>query len=173
MNSEYLVVGHFRNVDETRSAIRELRSAGASDLELYTAFPNHDLEEEMFVGVKRSPVRRVTLLGALLGLSGAFLMTIWMSVDYPIRVSAKPLISIPAFVVIAFECTVLIGCISNLLAMFHFSRIPWPFRVPGFRPAFSEGTFGLTVRAPKEKTDAIKQSMERLGAHHVEVQYVR
>lgn len=173
MSADYLVVGHFENVDDTQEAIRSLRKGGDSSIELFTAFPNHDLEEEMFKGQKRSNVRRFVLAGGLLGLTGAFLMTIWMSLDYPVRVSAKPLVSIPAFVVIGFECTVLIGCICNLLGMFHFSRIPWPFRVPGHRPVFSEGTFGLTARVTKERAEAAKELMERCGAHLVEVQYVR
>ena len=100
-------------------------------------------------------------------------MTCWMSIDYPVRVSAKPLISIPAFVVIGFECTILLGSIFNMLGMFHFSRIPNFFRFPGHRPNFSSGTFGLTVRAPKDKTEALKEMFEKGGAELVEVQYVR
>ena len=173
MSSDYLVVGHFKFVDDTQKAIRKLRELGMEQVELFTPFPNHDLEDEMYHGKPRSPVRRVTLTGALTGLTLAFLMTCWMSIDYPVRVSAKPLISVPAFIVIGFECTILIGSILNLLAMFHFSRLPNLFRSPGFRPAFTNGTFGLTVRTAKEKTDELKQMFERLGAEQVEVQYVR
>lgn len=173
MSNDYLVIGHFKFVDDTQKAIRRLREAGEEQVELFSPFPNHDLEDEMYYGKKRSPVRRITLIGGLTGLTLAFLMTCWMSIDYPVRVSAKPLISIPAFVVIGFECTILIGSISNLLAMFHFSRIPNLFRNPGFRPNFTDGTFGLTVRVAKDKTDEIKQMFERGGASQVEVQYVR
>ncbi len=173
MSNDYLVIGHFKFVDDTKNAIRKLRELNLSDVELFTPFPNHDLEDEMYYGKKRSPVRRVTLIGGLTGLTCAFLMTCWMSIDYPVRVSAKPLISIPAFIVIGFECTILFGSIANLLAMFHFSRIPNLFRTPGHRPKFTDGTFGLTVRVAKEKTDELKKTFEKLGAGQVEVQYVR
>ncbi len=173
MSSDYLVIGHFKFVDDTRAAIRKLREMGEKDVELFTPFPNHELEDEMYFGQKRSPVRRVTLLGGLTGLTFAFLMTCWMSIDYPVRVSAKPLISIPAFIVIAFECTILFGSLANLLAMFHFSRIPNLVRNPGHRPVFTDGTFGLTVRVPKDKTDQIGQLFKTGGANEVEVQYVR
>lgn len=173
MSSDYLVVGHFKFMDDTIKAIRKLRELGQEQVELFSPFPYHDLEDEMYYGKKRSPVRTVTMIGGITGLLLAFLMTIWMSIDYPVRVSAKPLISIPAFIVIGFECTILIGAISNLLAMFHFSRIPSLFRSPGFRPTFTDDTFGLTVRVPKEKTEELKQLFEKTGAQQVEVQYVR
>ncbi|MFN8390929.1 MAG: DUF3341 domain-containing protein [Bdellovibrionota bacterium] len=173
MSNDYLVVGHFRFVDDTRTAIRKLREKGYDQVELFTPFPNHDLEDEMYVGKKRSPVRRCTLTGALTGLTCAFLMTCWMSIDYPVRVSAKPLISIPAFIVIGFECTILFGSLANMLGMLHFSRIPNLFNNPGFRPQFTSGTFGLTVRVPKDQTDSLKSFFEQGGAEKVEVQYVR
>ena len=171
--SDYLVVGHFKFIDDTRNAIRKLRDIGEKDVELFAPFPNHDLEDEMYFGQKRSPVRRVTLAGALTGLTFAFLMTIWMSIDYPVRVGAKPLVSIPAFIIIGFECTILFGSLANLIGMFHFSRIPNLFRAPGHRPQFTDGSFGLTVRVPKDKTDQISQVFKSGGAEEVEVQYVR
>lgn len=173
MTNEYIVVGHFEYVDDTQKAIAELRKDGIDQLELFTPYPNHDLEDEMYRNQKRSPVRMITLTGAVTGCLGAFLMTSWMSVDWPLRVSAKPLLSYPAFVIIAFECTILIGSIFNLLGMFHFSRIPHIFRTPGFRPNFTEGTFGLTARVSKDRSDAVKSKMEKLGAANVEVGYVR
>lgn len=175
MSSDYLVVGHFKFVDDTKSAIIKLREKGIDDsqMELYSPLPNHDLEDELYKFRPRSPVRRFTLTGALTGCSAAFLMTIWMSIDWPLRVSAKPLISIPAFIVVAFECTILLGAIFTLLSMFHFSRLPHIFHTPGFRPSFTNNTFGLTARVAKEKTEEVKALLESDGAHLVEVQYVR
>ncbi len=173
MSAEHLVIGHFRNIDDTQSAIVSLREKGHEDIELYSPFPNHDLEDEMYRFRKRSPVRRCTLAGGLTGCLGAFLFTSWMSIDWPIRVSAKPLVSFPAFVIIAFECTILLGSIVNLLSMFHFSRIPAIFKPKGFRPNFTEGTFGLVVRVPKESAETVKAHLTSGGAYEVEDQYVR
>lgn len=174
MANDQLVIGHFKFVDDTKKAIVSLREMGRiEDTELFSPVPNHDLEDEIYLGKPRSPVRMFVLLGAITGLLGAFLMTCWMSLDYPVRVSAKPLVSIPAFVVIGFECTILIGSAFNLFSMFHFSRIPWIFGKPGHRPNFTSGTFGLTVRVAKEQVDSMKQLFQKSGAEKVEVQYVR
>lgn len=173
MASDQAVIGHFKYIGETQSAISSLRDKGYEEVELYSPFPCHELDDEMHVGKPRSGVRRFTLLGGLAGCLGAFLMTCWMSVDYPVRTSAKPLMSIPAFVVIAFECTILIGAISTLVGMLHNSRIPNFFRMPAHRPEFTKGTFGLTVTVAEDQVDAAKQDMQSLGAREVEVQYVR
>ena len=174
MATEYLVTGQFSSVEKTIEAVKALREAGLDDsMDVYSSFPNHDLEDAIYEGKKRSPVRRFVLLGGLTGCLGAFLFTSWMSVDYPIRVSAKPLISFPAFVVIAFECTILLGALSNITSMFHFSRIPNLFRPAGYRPVFSEGHFGISVRVSKDTSDEVKQKLESFGAEEVEAVYVR
>jgi hypothetical protein len=168
-----IVVGHFHYLDDTLKAIRKLREEKLDDLEVFSPFPQHDLEDEIYRNKKRSPVRRFTLLGGLCGCLGAFLMTCWMSQDYPLRTSAKTVLSIPAFVVIAFECTILLGGIFTLLSMFHFSRIPNMFYFPNYRPDFSKDEFGVTVRVPKEKAESVKAAFESGGAKQVEVQYAR
>ena len=171
--TENLVIGTFSYVDQAKKAIGELREGGFEEVELYSPLPNHDLEDEMYLGKKRSPVRRMTLLGGLTGCLGAFLFTSWMSIDYPIRTSAKSLISIPAFVVIAFECTILLGAIFTLVGMGHFSKIPWPFGKPGYKPEFSNDKFGLTVRVPKAKAGEVESLLSSAGAEDVESKYVR
>ena len=172
MGADYCIIGHFDNPSTATAAISMLRKEGhEDDMSYYSPFPDHHLEDAQYQGKKRSPVRRFTLLGGLTGCLGAFLFTSWMSIDYPIRVSAKPLVSVPAFIIIAFECTILLGALFTLLSMFHFSRIPGFRRPSTYRPVFSEGTFGVVICAEKEKGDALKNRLMELGAREVEAQY--
>lgn len=172
MAKEYVVVGRFHNVDDTANALRLVRG-DEHDYYLYTPFPNHELEDVAFEGKRRSPVRRWTLIGGTTGCLGAFLMTIWMSMDYPLRTSAKTIISIPAFAIIAFECTILLGALFTLVGMLHHSRIPNLFGSPGYRGTFTKDEFGVAVRAAKDEAEKLKAQFEECGAAHVEVQYVR
>jgi len=173
MAEENIVIGSFEFADDTQKAIVKLREAGYDEVQLFSPLPNHDLEDEMFRGKKRSPVRRCTLLGGLTGCLGAFLFTSWMSVDYPIRTSAKSLISVPAFVIIAFECTILLGAIFTLIGMGHFSRVPNILQNPAHRPEFTNNRFGLAVKVPRSKNDDVEGIFSSLGAEKTEVQYVR
>lgn len=173
MSADYLVIGHFKYVDDSVSAIDALRESGFKQIDTYSPVPDHDLEAKVYEGVTRSPVRMFTMLGGLTGCLGAFLFTTWMSIDYPIRTSAKPLMSIPAFVVIAFECTILLGAIFTLLSMGHFSRVPNIRSVKGHRPNFSDGTFGISVRVPEGSKKQVKELLEKAGAKQVDEEYVR
>ena len=172
-NAEYLVVGHFKYVDDVLKAIDTVKEKEVKDYNVYSPFPDHHVEDHAFVGKPPSRIRTITLFGGIFGCLGAFLMTTWMSVDYPLRTSAKPLMSFPAFFIIAFECTILIGAIVTLLSMFHFCRIPNPFSTPGYRPEFSNGTYGMVVRVKKDEMDSMKSMLEGYGAHKIEEEYVR
>lgn len=172
MAKEYFVVGTFKEAEHARRALRALKEKGIGDAcEYYAPFPEHHLEDEKYEGKKRSPVRRLTLLGATSGCLGAFLFTSWMSLDYPIRVSAKPILSYPAFVVVAFECTILLAGIFTLASMFHFSRIPNLVRSPAYRKPFSEDMFGITVQVEKENAGEFESVLSEYGAISVELQY--
>ncbi len=172
MAKDYFVTGTFDRVAKAQTALAQLKDKGfGEDMEYYSPFPEHNLEEEKYEGKKRSPVRRFTLLGGLTGCLGAFLFTSWMSLDYPIRVSAKPLLSYPAFVVIAFECTILLGGIFTLLSMFHFSRIPSLSRPVGFKRQFTEDCFGVSIKTEKDKSEELEALLSGAGASKVDIDY--
>ena len=172
MSKNHIVIGQFKYLDDTLAAVEQLKSKGI-EFKTYAPFPSHELEDAVYENKPRSPVRFFTLLGGVTGCLGAVLMTSFMSVDYPLRVSAKPLLSYPAFSVIMFECTVLIGGIITLLSMFHFARIPNLSFWPDYRPVFSEGTFGITVRAEEAAAKDVRAILEKSGAQKVEVEYAR
>ncbi len=170
--SATLVIARFKYIDDVVHAVEKLRDDGV-DFETYSPYPDHHIEEEQFKRKKRSPVRKVTLVGAITGCSAAFLMTTWESIDYPIRVSAKPYLSYPAFMIPGFEWTVLFGGLFNLAAIFVFCRMPaFRFR-PGYRGEFSNGTYGITVKTTSEKSEEMKKQLHGLGAQVVEEQYTR
>ena len=168
----HVVIGKYTYPDEAAAAIKALREE-YEEVGYFSPFPEHNIEEAAFEGKKKSPVRHFTLLGGLTGCLGAFLFTSWMSLDYPVRVSAKPLVSIPAFLVIAFECTILLGAIFTLKSMLFFSRVPNVFTNPEHRGVFTDDTFGVTLKTDGDDSEALAARLEELGAEDVEVQYVR
>ena len=90
------VLASFIHVDAAVDAIRSLRARGHRNLVVYTAFPNHEIEEALDQPV--SLVRLFTLIGGLTGCAAGFGMTIWMSFDWPLLVGGKTMSSVPAYV---------------------------------------------------------------------------
>ena len=62
-----------------------------------------------------SPVRVFVLVGGLLGCLSGFALPIYTVLDWPLITGGMPLISIPPFVVIAFELTILFAGRSHMV----------------------------------------------------------
>ncbi len=104
--------------------LRERVDSGVPPERLDTRTPFHVHEVEEILKIPESPVRFFALAGALLGLFGGLgfvLFTVW---DYPLLTGGKPIFSITAFIVIAFETTILLGGVVTKLGFLHLARLP-------------------------------------------------
>jgi hypothetical protein len=158
------VLASFVHVDAAADAIRALRARGIRDMVVYSAAPNHELEEALQHRV--SPVRLFTLIGGLTGCAAGFGMTIWMSYDWPVLVGGKTIGSIPPYVVIAFELTILLGALSTVAAVALFSILMGKRGVP-YDPQFSDDKIGIFVPASKGDPGQVEQMMRNAGAVEV------
>ena len=160
------LLASFVHVDAAAEAIRAVRALGVRDLTVYSAAPNHEIEEAL--GQRVSPVRLFTLIGGLTGCTAGFAMTIWMSYDWPVVVGGKPIASIPPYVVIAFELTILLGALSTVAAVALFS-IMMGKRGVAYDPRFSDDQIGIFVPAAPDQAGRVEQLLRSAGA--VEVLY--
>ena len=158
------VLASFVHVDAAADAIRALRARGMRDLVVYSAAPNHEIEEALDHRV--SPVRLFTLIGGLTGCAAGFGMTLWMSYDWPVLVGGKPIGSIPPYVVIAFELTILMGSLITVAAVALFSILMGRRGVP-YDPRFSDDTIGIFVPATQDLARQVEQMMRSAGAVEV------
>jgi hypothetical protein len=159
-------LGVFGEVDTAVRAIEDLRAIGMTDLETYSPLPQHDLEHALHR--PQSPVRIFTLVGGLTGAATGFALSIWTSLDWPLMTGGMPIIAIPAFVVPAFELTILFGALSTVAGLFINARLGPPDRGHAYHPSFSAGHFGVLVDAPAGKGPDARRILEEAGA--VEVQ---
>ena len=72
-------------------------------------------------------------------------------------VGGKPIVSIPAFVVIAFELTILFGALSTVIGLFINTRLPNLKPLVVYDPEFSAGRFGVYVSAPADRVDEARK----------------
>jgi hypothetical protein len=158
------LLASFLHVDAAADAIRAIRALGIRDLTVYTPAPNHEIEEAL--GQRVSPVRLFTLIGGLSGCAAGFGMTIWMSYDWPVLVGGKPIASIPPYVVIAFELTILLGALSTVAAVAVFSVLMGK-RGAAYDPRFSDDQIGIFVPAPADQAGRVEQLLRSAGAVEV------
>jgi hypothetical protein len=158
------VLASFEHVDAAADAIRALKARGHRDLVVYSAAPNHEIEEALAHRV--SPVRLFTLIGGLTGCAAGFGMTIWMSLDWPTLVGGKTIASIPPYVVIGFELTILLGALSTVTAVALFSVLQGR-RGVAYDPRFSDDQIGIFVPATPEQLGPTEQLLKTAGAVEV------
>jgi hypothetical protein len=158
------LLASFIHIDAAVDAIRALRAKGFRKLVVYSPAPNHELEEALNHRV--SPVRLFTLIGGLTGCAAGFGMTIWMSYDWPVVVGGKPIASIPPYVVIAFELTILLGALSTVAAVALFSVLMGK-RGIAYDPRFSDDQVGIFVPADAEHLASVETLLRNAGAVEV------
>lgn len=115
--------GIFLDEDTVVNAARKVRESGFSKFDAISPYPIHAMEEAC--GIKRSPIPYVTFVAGVIGLIAGLALTYYTSViDWPINVGGKPLFSLPAFIPIIFELTVLFAALCSVGAFFYLCGMP-------------------------------------------------
>ena len=151
------ILASYEYLDSTVDAIEKLKKAGFKKITAYAPYPEHHIEHAL--GYGESPVRVFTLVGALTGTAAGFGFTSWTSVDWPLVVGGKPIISIPAFVPIAFEMTVLFGALSTVIGLFILSRLPNMKPSVVYDPEFTAGRDGVDIEAEGARLEVARKIM--------------
>lgn len=145
------VVGVYHEVEPMMRALQKLLDAGYRKLETFT--PSKIEEVHQMLGEETSPVRRWTLAGGLLGLSGGFALALYTASVNGLYVGGKSPLSIIPYCIVGFEMTILFGAIGNLLGLLRHARLGPPKTARGYDRCFSGGCFGILVECqPQEKS---------------------
>lgn len=134
------LLASFDSSEALLHATRAAREAGYRRLDAFTPFPVEGLAQAL--AVDASPLPWIMLAGALVG--GAFGFGLpWYSsvIDYPLNIGGRPLNAWPAFIVIAFEMTILGGALAGLFGMLALNGLP---RL--HHPLFAARAFQLASR---------------------------
>jgi hypothetical protein len=122
------IVGVFEDEDVLIDAVRTIRRTGVKIHEVYSPFPVHGLDEAL--GYTRS---RLPIAAFLFGMTGtvlALVMQIWMlGYDWPMIIGGKDFASIPPFIPVTFELTVLLsalGMVATFLIISDMKPYAWP-----------------------------------------------
>jgi molybdopterin-containing oxidoreductase family membrane subunit len=161
------VLGILKTPDDTISAIHSLRSAGFSELEVYSPVPSHAIEEALDRGP--SLVRLFTLIGCLTGATFGYFLQIWVAYDWPLVIGGKPFASIPAYTIIGFELNILLGVLFTVGALMFFGM--WRTRKghDAYQPGFSGDLFGCVVSCHGDQIARAQDLLKRSGSTEVRV----
>lgn len=167
----YGLLAEFREPSDIVVAARRVHAEGYRRVDAYTPYPMEEVLDALHL--HHSHVPKIVLAGGIVGMLAGFGLEYWISViAYPLNIGGRPFNSWPAFVVPAFETTVLFAALSAVFGMLALNGLPQPyhpvFNVPSFAAA-SRDRFFLCLEAKDEKFDAetTKKLLRDLGAAEV------
>ena len=164
------VLGVFPHLDTATAAIRRLKREGY-EVTVYSPTPRHEIEEAL--ETPESPVRVFTLTGAFTGTAAGTALATWTSIDWPLIVGGKEIVALPAFSVIMFELTILLGALSTVAGLLILGRLPHlgPAEAPMYHPSFTAGNFGVFAHAPRDRYDQVQAILSEAGSEEVLVDH--
>lgn len=168
VNKNFLV-GVFEDEDVLLDAVRKVRSGGVKIHEVYSPFPVHGLDEAL--GYKRSRLPIAAFLFGLTGTSIALLMQIWMlGFDWPMIIGGKDHVSLPPFIPVTFELTVLLaalGMVGTFMIISGMKPYGWP-RQFDIRSTEDKHVMAVDIDANGAKSrDEITRILREAGASEV------
>jgi hypothetical protein len=128
---------------EVLVAAKKVKDMGFKKFDAITPYPVHGMEEAC--GIKRSWIPYVAFTMAVIGCSSGWLLTWWTSaVNWPLNIGGKPMHSLPAFIPIMFELTILFSALSSVAALFYACGLP-KIDPPTIHPDLTCSKFGIFI----------------------------
>ena len=173
----YGLLAEFDTPTQLVRAAEGAYAEGWRRMDCYTPYPVEEASEA--IGFHKNEVSLVCLLGGLMGVLAMFSLETWISVwAYPLNIGGRPYYSWPAFVVPAYEWTILFAGLSAAFGMLALNGLPQPyhplFNAPNFRNGATTDKFFLCLEAtdPKFETGNARAFLESFTpVSVVEVEY--
>lgn len=105
--------------------LEELVKSGVPKKNIEILTPYYVHEAAHLLDASQSGVRFFTGLGAITGCITGYVFTSYTVFSWPLITGGKPFISVPAFTVIAYELTILFGCLFGFLGFVFLARLPF------------------------------------------------
>jgi hypothetical protein len=147
------LMAEYDNATALVDAATKARLAGYRNMDAYSPIPIHEMDEAL--GLRRTRLPLLVLIGGILGGIGGFGLETWVSaVAYPMNVGGRPLISWPQFIPVTFETTVLGAALTAFFGMWALNKLPQPyhpvFNVDAFARASTDRFFlVIEMRDPR------------------------
>jgi hypothetical protein len=165
----YGFLAEFNTPSDLVHATEMAYRAGYRRMESYTPYPVEEAAEALRFHKNRVPL--FCLLGGLMGLTTMFLLETWVNtMAYPLNIAGRPLMSWPAFIIPAYEWTILFAGLSTAFGMIAACGLPQTyhpvFNAPNFRNGATTDKFFLCIEAfdPKFSLTETRAFLEQFPA---------
>jgi hypothetical protein len=167
----YGIVAEYATPEALLKAAEKVRDAGYKRVDALTPFPVHGIVDAL--GLPKSKMAALVLMGALAGAVGGFGLQVWQSMlQYPHVVSGRPYFSWPNFIPIVFESAILAAGLTAFIGMLVRNNLPRPHHPVFYAPRVENATtstFMIVIEAEDPLFDETKTAafLRETGAEFV------
>ena len=160
------IMGSFAFEEDFLAAAKNLTSSGFDNISLLSPVP---LEEaQKVLGLGKSPVRRFSLAGAIIGAISGFAMAAGTALVFILPTSGRAIITVPPFLIITYEMTILFGVLFTLLGFHFVSGLP-SWRDRPYLEAANIDRFVVVVEgADGEQAERAEAIIRQAGADQIQ-----
>jgi hypothetical protein len=165
------VTGDFYDEQILFPAVKQVRKNGYKIHDVYTPMPIHGLDTAM--GLRDTSLHTAGFVYAMAGLITAFSFITWtLTTDWPMNIGGKPFFSLPAWIPIMFELTVLFSSVGMVLTFCYLCQMAPFVKKDHFNPRSTDDTFVMAIEC-SDKTDEneVIIFLQSVGAQNVKAQY--
>lgn len=146
MATKKFLLGVYNDELTLLDAVKKVRAAGVRIHEVFTPFPVHGIDEAL--GHRPTGIHTAGFFFGLTGVALMFLYITWINtVNYPTIFGGKPYFSLPAYVPILFEVTVLSASVGMVIVYFVLNGLNPIKQKPVLDERSSDDKFIIAVSA--------------------------
>src|SRR6187402_2725492 len=163
------VVGSFDDEAVLFPAVKKVRKAGYKIHDVFTPFPIHGLDKAM--GLRDTSLHTAGFLYAITGTSTALGFISWaLTYDWPLNFGGKPFFSLPAWIPITFELTVLFSAVGMVLTFCYLCQMAPFVKKDHFHLRSTDDLFVMAVECTDKTNEGeVSQFLNDIGAKEVTV----
>ncbi|HMV27180.1 DUF3341 domain-containing protein [bacterium] len=167
-----IVLAEFDGPATLIEAAKKMRDAGYKAFDCHSPFPVHGMDQAM--GLARSPLAKICFVIAMSAVLGMAYFTYWLSFDYKLVISGKPLFSYVAYVPPVYAVGILTCALTAVVGMMVLNGLPQPyhplFNSDNFARVTQDGFFvSVESTDPQYDEAKVKSLLASLGGTNVEV----
>ncbi len=165
------IVGNFDDEAVLFPAVKKVRRAGYKIHDVFTPFPIHGLDKAM--GLRDTSLHTAGFIYGITGTATAVSFITWaLTVDWPLNFGGKPFFSLPAWIPITFELTVLFAAVGMVLTFCYLCQLAPFVKKDHFNPRSTDDLFVMALECTDKTNEGeVISFLQSIGAKEVKVDY--
>jgi hypothetical protein len=165
-SSKEIIYGIYSDETDLIRAVKQAKEKHLEIMDVYSPFPVHGLDP--ILGLSESRLHIAGFIYGMIGTLTAFLGMTWIfTKDWPIVFGGKPYWSVPAFIPITFELTVLFSAIGMTITFYLVSGMGPGVSNPVIDDRITDDKFCIAFNKSEVDENSVKEFFAESGADEV------